>query len=536
MQDFRCFCEDFFKRYFKFNPSEAIAYGVMGHEAEWEDYSDDRYAEERAFYSNSLTALLKFSPKKLTRDEKIDKELMRGMCTVKAAEFARGDYRIEKPNLYIPFDAIYYLTKYPNSDPAGFILERLEGVSYFMMQGVEEFHIREAHPPRLWVKMAISELGEGIGFLDSLAEMPGVAEGIKDPERFGRAVEQAKSAVRHFRHFLEHKVLAQVRDSYAVGEEHFNLLLRHKHFLPMNARQLLALGERLFAETKKELLALTEKIAPGKSIDEAARMIQECHPAAKELIPAYQDAVQRARDFVQVKGLVTFPPQERLEVIETPVFKRNQIPFAAYLSPSPNDPNQVGYYYVTPAKNEDELREHNYRGLENTSAHEAYPGHHLQLTLANYYPAAHTLARLINGSSVMFEGWALYCEQMMHDQGFLGSPEHEFLMLKDRLWRTMRIIIDVKTQCGLMSYDEAANWMMQELAFPRSQAEADLNWYSQAPATPMGYALGWSMITNLRKREEVRLGKRFSLRKFHDKFLQAGSIAPPLIIKRYFRK
>ena len=536
MQDFQRFGDDFFAKYFKFNPSEAIAYGVGGHEAEWDDYSDGRYAEEQAFYRDSLVALSKFSPKKLTQDEKIDKELMRGMCIVKVAEFVRGDYRIERPDLYLPFNAIYYLTKYPNSDPAGFILQRLEGVSYFMMQGIEEFHIREAHPPRLWVKMAISELGEGIGFLDSLAEMPCVKEGIKDEERFLRAVEQAKSAVRYFRHFLEHRVLAQARDSYAVGEEHFNLLLRHEHFLPMDAWQLLALGAQLFMETKKELLALTEKISQGKSIDEAARMIQEYHPSVPELIPAYQNAVQRARNFVQAKGLITFPPKEKIEVEETPVFMRNQIPFAAYLNPPPNDPNQIGYYYVTPPKDDDELREHNWRGLENTSAHEAYPGHHLQFALANFYPAAHTLARLTNSSSVMFEGWALYCEQMMHDEGFLGSPEHEFIMLKDRLWRTMRIIIDVKTQCGQMSYDEAADFMVRELTFPRSQAEADLNWYSQAPATPMGYALGWHIISALRKREEERLGNQFSLRKFHDKFLQAGSIAPPLIIKRHFVK
>lgn len=536
MQDFQRFCEDFFRRYFEFNPSEAIPFGITGHEAEWEDYSDYRYRDEKSFYHYSFAALLKIPKKGLTRDECVDYELMHGMFIVKIAKFALGDYRIEKPDLYLPFDAIYYLTKYPNRDPAGFILERLEGVSYFMIQGVEEFHIRDAHPPRLWVKMAISELEGGIGFLDSLAEMPGVAEGIKDPERFAKAVRRAKGTVSHFKNFLELKVLPRARDSYAEGEAYFNLLLRHKHFLEMDARQLLALGEKLFNKTKKELLRISEKIAPGKNIDETARMIQGSHPSAIGLIPAYQDAVRNARDFVWAKGLVTFPPQECLEVMETPIFKRNQIPFAAYLSPSPKDLDQVGYYYVTPPTNKDEFREHNYKSIENTSAHEAYPGHHLQFSLANFYPAAHTLPRLMNESSVMFEGWALYCEQMMHDQGFLGTPEHEFLMLKDRLWRTLRIIIDVKTQCYGMTYDEAADLMVRELAFPRSQAEADLNWYSQAPATPMGYALGWHMITALRKREEMRLGKRFNLRKFHDKFLQAGSIAPPLIIKRYFNK
>ena len=63
----------------------------------------------------------------------------------------------------------------------------------------------------------------------------------------------------------------------------------------------------------------------------------------------------------------------------------------------------------------------------------------------------------MNESSVFYEGWALYCEQLMQEQGFLETKEHQFVMLKDRLWRALRIIIDVKTQTGSMTYDEAAD-------------------------------------------------------------------------------
>ena len=213
----------------------------------------------------------------------------------------------------------------------------------------------------------------------------------------------------------------------------------------------------------------------------------------------------------------------------TPEFRRHEIPFAAYLSPSPKDPDQVGYYYVTPVNDDDLLREHNWVGLENTSVHESYPGHHLQFSVANSIPAASTLPRLMNESSVFYEGWALYCEQLMQEQGFLKTKEHRFVMLKDRLWRALRIIIDVKTQTGRMTYDEAADLMVRELHFPRAQACADLNWYSQSPSVPMGYALGWTIINRLREQEQKRLGDKFSLREFHDKLLSAGSISLPLV-------
>jgi uncharacterized protein (DUF885 family) len=99
----------------------------------------------------------------------------------------------------------------------------------------------------------------------------------------------------------------------------------------------------------------------------------------------------------------------------------------------------------------------------------------------------------------------------------LKSKEHRFVMLKDRLWRALRIIIDIKTQTGKMTYDEAADLMVRELHFPRAQACGDLNWYSQSPSGPMGYALGWSIINRLREQERNRLGSRFGLREFHDK-------------------
>jgi uncharacterized protein (DUF885 family) len=348
------------------------------------------------------------------------------------------------------------------------------------------------------------------------------------------AIDKAKSAVTDFATFLERDLLPRSKGVYAVGVEHYNLLLRKKHFLEHDALSLLKLGEDLFAKTKRELAELTGEIAPGKSIEEAALSIQEDHPSSDDVLSAYQKAMEAARQFVKEKKLVSFPSKEELHVVHTPEFRRHEIPFAAYLSPSPKDPDQVGYYYVTPVGDDDLLREHNWVGLENTSVHESYPGHHLQFSVANSLSAASTLPRLMNESSVFYEGWALYCEQLMQEQGFLKSKEHRFVMLKDRLWRALRIIIDVKTQTGKMTYDEAADLMVRELHFPRAQACGDLNWYSQSPSVPMGYALGWSIINRLRDQEQQRLGSKFSLREFHDKLLSAGSISLPLVERRHF--
>jgi uncharacterized protein (DUF885 family) len=534
MTTFAEFCADYFKNYFELHPTEAIYYGIEGYDHLLNEYSDESYKTEKAFVEESLNKLRQIPIDDLDKDEAIDYALLEGRLTIQRYEHEKEDYRLKWPDTYLPVDAIYILTVRPTNDLAGNLLSRLERTPALIQQGIANLSRPEANPPRLWTEMATESAKGGVSFLDSLPNHPKVQSGVKDIAALQSAMANAKSAINGFANFLERDLLTRSQGICAAGEEHYDLLLKKKHFLHHDARSLLAIGEDLFAKTKQELTALADELAPGKTIEDVARKIQDNHPTIDEILSAYQRAMEAAREFVKDQKLVSFPPKEELHIVHTPEFRRHEIPFAAYLSPSPKDLNQVGYYYVTPVTDEDLLREHNWVGLENTSVHESYPGHHLQFSVANSIPAASTLPRLMNESSVFYEGWALYCEQLMQEQGFLKSKEHRFVMLKDRLWRALRIIIDVKTQTGRMNYDEAADLMVRELHFPRAQACADLNWYSQSPSGPMGYALGWSIINRLRDREQSRLGSLFNLREFHDKLLSAGSISLPLVEKRYF--
>jgi uncharacterized protein (DUF885 family) len=535
MANFTEFCAGYFKKYFELHPTDAIYYGVKGYDHLLNDYSDESFRAEKTFVDEALAELRKISTDDLDADQKIDHALLEGKLTIQSYEHAKEDYRLKQPDTYSPIDSIYILTVRATNDLAGSLLSRLDHIPAVIRQGIANLSRKEANPPKLWTEMAIEGMSGSLSFLENLPGHPKVKSARIDGSALDAAITKAKTSIADFGDFLERDLLPRSRGVYAVGIEHYNLLLKKKHFLEHDAASLLRLGEELFAKTKEELTEVTKEIAPGKNIEEAARSIQENHPPIDGILSAYQKAMEAAREFVRKKKLVSFPAKEELHVVYTPEFRRHEIPFAAYLSPSPKDADQVGYYYVTPVSDDDLLREHNWVGLENTSVHESYPGHHLQFSIANCTPAAATLPRLMNESSVFYEGWALYCEQLMQEQGFLKSREHRFVMLKDRLWRALRIIIDVKTQTGHMSYDEAADLMVLELHFPRAQACGDLNWYSQSPSVPMGYALGWSIINRLRDQEQKRLGDKFSLRDFHDKLLSAGSISLPLVEQRCFR-
>jgi uncharacterized protein (DUF885 family) len=243
--------------------------------------------------------------------------------------------------------------------------------------------------------------------------------------------------------------------------------------------------------------------------------------------------MQAARQFIEEHRIVPVPENQKLKVIETPVYLRHQIPFAAYMEPAPNDRDQQGYYYVTPVANDDLLVEHNELSIDHTCVHEAWPGHHLQFVTANSREASRSLPRLLNPSATLYEGWALYCEELMVDEGFLDQPESRFLLLRDRLWRALRIQIDVALHCRDMSIDKAADWMVEALGFPREQALADLTWYSFAPTIPMGYATGWALLRATRNEAETA-GPDFSLYDFHQDLLASGSVALSLVLRRAF--
>ena len=183
----------------------------------------------------------------------------------------------------------------------------------------------------------------------------------------------------------------------------------------------------------------------------------------------------------------------------------------------------TGLYLVTPSVDGDEgaLREHNHASIYNTSIHEAYPGHHQQLAVSIDHPS---LVRVLVDAPEFVEGWAMYCEQMMREEGFDTDPRHIVMMHTDAIWRACRIILDVKLQRGEIGVTDAIDFLVDKTGFERPNAAAEVHWYTYRPTYPMSYLLGKALLLRLREDEKQRLGDRFSLRSFHDTMLREGSL------------
>jgi uncharacterized protein (DUF885 family) len=232
---------------------------------------------------------------------------------------------------------------------------------------------------------------------------------------------------------------------------------------------------------------------------------------------------------VRAKSFVTMP-DEPLEIILMPEFQRG-VAVAYCDSPGPLDKGQRTFYAVspipadwTPAQVDSFLREYNKRSIANLTIHEAMPGHYLQIAHSNRYPS---VLRAMLGSGPFVEGWAVYAERVMREQGFRGDdPLMKLVQLKWYLRAVTNAIMDSAIHVDGMTRDEAMK-LMTETGF-QEEREAAGKWVrAQLTSAQLStYFVGYQEHADMRAEAERRLGTKFDLKQYHDRVLSYGS--PPV--------
>ncbi|HEV2908700.1 MAG TPA: DUF885 domain-containing protein, partial [Candidatus Eremiobacteraceae bacterium] len=412
----------------------------------------------------------------------------------------------------------------PLSERMPSVVARLRKIPAMLAAGTKNLQ----RSPKVWTEIAIEETGGVIDFFHTT-----VAPLLKEATQEVSALNAAIFSLREYERFLKEQHALRDGMSFAVGRDFFDYKLKHEHFLPYTAQTLLEFGEQAVRSTEMRLQEVADLIEPNANWADLIDRLRSGALPQSELLDQYRQGVHRTRQFVVERGLVSVPTGETLKVVDTPAFLRPTIPYAAYMAPGAFEQEQQGLYYVTPIaqgasvqERREQLLGHNTFGMLLTNVHEGYPGHHLQLVVANRAPS---LVRRLHDSTVFCEGWALYCEQLVLDEGLDSDPRMRLFQLKDQLWRACRIVIDAKLHTGEMSFDEAVDMLVNVAKLERVNAVGEVRRYTQTPTQPMSYLVGKHQILDLRQRERQRLGSRFDLRDFHDRLLAQGSLPVALI-------
>jgi uncharacterized protein (DUF885 family) len=350
--------------------------------------------------------------------------------------------------------------------------------------------------------------------------------------RFVKARDAALSEIAASKAYIDAHV-ASWPENYAIGREAYDRMLKDEQLLPFNASDIERMGHDELGHGWAEEAWLTA-VSQHNSTPFGAQSGGGMAPNGPALIDYYRDRIAELRKFVIDNDVVTIPGWlGSMQVTETPSFLQPVSPGASMNPPLLFSTSTTGYYYITPPKslaeaaarldmNEDFDRDR----ILSTAAHEALPGHFMQLSIAKRHP---DFIRKIQYTSVFAEGWAFYGEEMFVRLGLYGN--HLDGRLYTARWervRGARAIIDAKLATGEWKYPQAVDFFAAQTAFTRDASEAAVAALALNPGYGLTYTVGRLQIENLLAEYLLKMQERGSLHDFHDRLLSYGTT--PLVI------
>ncbi|MCU0703690.1 MAG: DUF885 domain-containing protein [Fimbriiglobus sp.] len=397
--------------------------------------------------------------------------------------------------------------------------------------------------PKILTEVAVKRNLGAIAFYEKeifeLAKENPATSVLKEP------CKKAAAALKEYQTFLEKDLLPRSTGDWRIGKEAFAKKLTLELDAGYTADEVIQLAEAEAVRVEREMYyvakQLWSKLFPGVVLppdDEAGRRdviakvldkLGDDHGKPEEIVSDAKKTVAKIKEFITAKKILTLPDPDRCQVIEMPEFQRGFS--AAYLNPAPAlDPKANSLYAVAPppadwpeARRLAFQKEYNRAMLQVLTIHEAYPGHYVQLEYANRHPS---LIRMVLYSGVYAEGWAVYTEQMMLDQGYGdGDLSLRLHQLKFYLRAVINAILDHKMHCTNFSDEDAMKLLVGRGFQTEGEAVGKIARAKQSSCQLSTYFIGRMAFYTLRQKVQRQRGEAFNLGKFHEEVLNQGCIS-----------
>ena len=540
---FQKIAHDYIEQYLRANPEDATELGDHRFDGQLTDYSSEARAKDLAAQKEFRDKLNAIDGSQLIGANNIDFRILKENIDYqifRTEELKEPDWN---PLVYMQSlaNSLYLLVARDFALPEQRIpnlRQRLEGIPQVIAQAKANLQ----HPPRVHTETAIEQTQGAINLVrEGLAPLLDRAPQMK--KELAPLQEKTAAALDDYKKWLQNDLLPRSDGNFRLGTEKFRKKL---HFALASDLSMEEIMKRAQADLKQTQTAIYEtalplykkysqnaddKILTDKHKVTAAVLdkLAEQHPDDATIVGYAKDVVTEATDFVKSHSLVTVP-NTPLDVIAMPEFKRG-VAVAYCESPGPLEKSGRTFFAVSPTpkdwskeRKESFFREYNNYEIRDLTVHEAMPGHYLQLAHANEFSAP-TLVRAMFRSGTFIEGWAVYCEQMMAEQGYGGS-EVKMQQLKMRLRAIANAILDQSIHAGNMTEKEAMDLMIKETFQQEGEAVAKWKRARLTSAQLSTYFVGATEHFDLRTAEEKKLGNDFDLRKYNDQVISYGS--PPV--------
>ena len=542
-EEFQKIAHDYIEEELTANPEEATELGDHRFDSQLTDYSAQARAKELAAQKEFRDKLNAIDGSQLTGANKVDLPILRENIDYKifqAEELKEPDWNPLVYNQSLA-NSLYLLVARDFAPPEKRIpnlRRRMEGIPRVIAQAKANLQ----HPPRIHTETAIEQTEGAIKLVrEGLAPLVDQAPEMK--KDLGPLQEKTAATLEKYKKWLQDDLLPRSDGDFRLGADKFRKKLHFALASDLSMEEIMKRAQMDLQQTQRAIyetaLSLYKKYFPNvdqptladkkKITTSVLDKLAEQHPDDNTIVGYAQKIVGEATDFVKSRNLVTVPDTP-LDVIVMPEFKRGT--GIAYCdSPGPLEQNGKTFFAVEPTpkdwskqRKESFYREYNNYMARDLTVHEAMPGHYLQLAHANEFRAP-TLVRAIFRSGTFIEGWAVYCEQMMAEQGY-GGPEVKMQQLKMRLRVICNAILDQSIHAGNMSEQQAMDLMMKEGYQQEGEAVAKWKRARLTSAQLSTYFVGVTEHLDLRGRAKAKAGASFDQKKYNDQVISYGS--PPV--------
>ena len=524
------------------SPEFATYVGHPGHDHLWTDLSPSAIARRKREAGRTVAVLRTIDRQRLSHADRLTYDLLthEGQTAIEQARFPAELLQVTAlSGIQRDIPDVVSLMKIERADDANALFGRLQSFPRLVRQVMALLDTglaRGITPPRVTLHGVADAVARQIvddpassAMIAPLGKLPTTMPESERAQLRERGAALVRDSVlpawRQLHRFITDRYVPGARESIGLsalpnGEAWYAFAVRQFTTTDMSASAIHELGLR---EVERIRAAMDSVIAQSGFKGSFGEFIQFLRTDPRfyftdtaSLLREYRDIAKRIDPgLIRLFGRL---PRMPYGVVAVPAYSERNVTTAYYMPGSP-DAGRPGYFYA----NTYDLKSRPKWEMEALTVHEAVPGHHLQIALAQELEKVPEFRKHL-GFTAFVEGWGLYSESLGHDLGLYTDPYSRFGALTYDMWRAVRLVIDTGLHSMGWSRQQAIDYFAANSSKPLHDITVEVDRYISWPGQALAYKVGQLKIRELRDYATRELGDAFDIRTFHDQVLGSGAV------------
>ncbi|MDO7479527.1 DUF885 domain-containing protein [Acinetobacter baumannii] len=525
----------------KNNPEIATTLGDLRYNNRWTEFSKNQIEKDKKTTQNFLKSFEAIDSTGFSATDQLNKDLMIYQLKESLKYYDLKLYEMpfnQMWGLHLQFPGFISSIPFDNAKQYQDYISRLKQIPLILEQGIQLAKQGQKDglmPPKYLIEKVAKQIdsiatpaGKDSVFASPLKQFPKNISKAEQ-ERLSREVLQAidqnvRPAYQKLGTFIQKDYLPYGRQHEGIwslpnGDELYRFYVENNTTTSESPETIHQLGLKEVARIEAEMLKIAK--AQGfndlKSFQQSLKTNPAVFPKSREeILEIYRGYIaQMQPELPKLFGLL---PKNKVEVLPVEQYREKEAAGAEYHQGTP-DGSRPGQVYI----NTGDFSERSKISMEATAYHEAIPGHHMQIDIAQNLPNLPMFRKQPNHTAYI-EGWALYAEQLGKDVGFYKDPLSDYGRLSSELFRACRLVVDTGVHYKKWTRQQMIDFMREHSALDEPDIQAETDRYIAIPAQALAYKMGQLKILELRELAKQELGDRFDIKAFHDMILNAGTL------------